>query len=363
MIKKIFLTIAIVVLSLASYSQSAVKQAESAYAAGNYSDATQLYELAASTTAGNEAERNRLYAAANKCREISSLHTKADKAYAAKNYKVAMDNYNMILKLNPNDKVAKTRKEEYNYTMKNLAESADWEKVNSCKTFAEKVVKAREFLKKYPSGRYKKEASNIVAEEDRWQKAKKLNTYEAYQDYIDNSTMDVYLSAANAAITEIDDDLWLYAKTMNTREAYLEYLSTQKNRNGKHLKEAEALSNLVFARNMYNQGEYDKAYEFFLKGKTYATTSDVQKMEYCLKYKLYSKACSSSGTIKDCQDYLKKYPYSYRDDNSFFFKVEDKLMRLLCNEGRFNEAMKYARLKSEKKFVKKAQKAWKKSHK
>lgn len=361
MIKKIFLTIVIVVLSLASYSQSAVKQAESAYAAGNYSDATQLYELAASTTSGNETERNRLYAAANKCREISSLHTKADKAYAAKNYKVAMDNYNMILKLNPNDKVAKTRKEEYNYTMKNLAESTDWGKVNSCKTFSEKVVKAREFLKKYPSGRYKKEASKIVAEEDSWQKAKKLNTYEAYQDYIDNSTMNVYLTAANAAITEMDEDLWLYARSVNTREAYLEYISTQEYRNGKHLKEAEALSNLVFARDMYDQGKYSKAYEFFLKGKAYATTSDAQKMNYCLKHNMYSKACSSSGTIKDCKDYLKKY--SYKEDSSLYFAVENKLMHLLCDEGRFDEAMKYARFKRDKKFVKKAQKAWKKSHK
>ena len=59
---------------------------------------------------------------------------------------------------------------------------------------------------------------NTKLEEDSWQKAKKLNTYEAYQDYIDNSTMDVYLSAAKRAITEMDDDLWLYAKTMRAQK-------------------------------------------------------------------------------------------------------------------------------------------------
>lgn len=111
MIKKILLTIGIVLFSLMSYAQTVLQQAEKAFNACNYMDAAQLYDMQASTT-GDETERTKLYDLANKCREIATLRTQANNAYKAKNYKTAMATYAKILKLNPKDKLAKNRKTE-----------------------------------------------------------------------------------------------------------------------------------------------------------------------------------------------------------------------------------------------------------
>ena len=164
MIKKIFLTIAIVVLSLASYSQTAVQQAEKAFAAGEYSDAVQLYEVAASTMLGNDTERQKLYDAANKCRDIAAIQTKAENAYKTKNYKTAIGYYDQILKYNPNDPISKTRKNECVYSIRNAEEIAAWKTVADCQNFADKVANAQKYLNKYPTGRYKKEATEIIEE-------------------------------------------------------------------------------------------------------------------------------------------------------------------------------------------------------
>ena len=179
MIKKIFLTIAIVVLSLASYSQTAVQQAEKAFAAGEYSDAVQLYEVAASTMLGNDTERQKLYDAANKCRDIAAIQTKAENAYKTKNYKTAIGYYDQILKYNPNDPISKTRKNECVYSIRNAEEIAAWKTVADCQNFADKVANAQKYLNKYPTGRYKQEATEIIEEEVLWQKAVTAKTYDA----------------------------------------------------------------------------------------------------------------------------------------------------------------------------------------
>ena len=360
MIRKVLFAILFVVLSVVSYSQTAVQQAEKAFAAGEYSDAVQLYEVAASTMFGNDTERQKLYDAANKCRDIVAIQTKADNAYNSKNYKSAIGYYDQILKYNPNDPISKTRKNECAYSIKNAEEMAAWKTITDCKDFASKAANAKKYLNKYPTGRYKKEATGFVEEEALWQKAVIAKTYDAYKSYIDNSKLKIYSDKAKSSISQIDDNMWTSAKSKNTKEAYQEYITKQKNREGKYLEPAQGFCNLIYARELYQQNRFSDAYEYFQAAKKYVSESDKQKMDKCVEYKLYETACSSSGTIQDCKAYMNKYTWK---TGNYYFRVEDKLMKLLCEEGKFDEAMKYARLKSEQKFVKKARKAWKKAHK
>lgn len=358
--KKILLTLGLCLLSIISYAQSAVQQADHAFASGNYSDATQLYEMAASTIANNETERKKLYDAANNCRKLVSLHAKANKAYQAQQYETAMESYNLILKYNPKDSRANTRKKEYIKATQYAQEIAMWKKVDNQQKFTDKVTEAKEYLKQYPSGRYKDEAKNLIAEGELWEKVNTEKTYTAYQYYIENSKLKIYQKEAEKAISKIDDRLWEYAKILNTQESYLEYLNLQKNRNGKYIDDAECLYYLMCARDLFNKKDYINAYDCFVAAKDHVYyDSDKKKKYQCLEYKYYIKACSQNGTINDCQIYLKKYTYK----DIYYSQVEDKMMLLLCTNGEFNEAMKYAKLKSEKKYVKKAQKAWRKAHK
>ena len=360
MMKKVLFLLVILSFCFAVYSQNVVQQAEQAFVEGKYSDATQLYEIAASTMFSNDVERKKLYDSANKCRDLAAIQIKAENAYKSKNYKSAMTFYNQIVELNPKDQLAKTRKNECAYAIKNAEEIAAWKIVTDCQNFADKVTNAREYLNKYPTGRYEKDATELIEEEELWQNAIMAKTYDAYINYIDNSKLNIYFDEAKIALDKIDDDLWASAKKKNTKGAYLEYITKQKDKEGKYLESARGFYNLTYARELYQQGRLDDAYEHYQNAKKYIAESDKPKMDKCLEYVLYSKACSSSGTIQDCKDYMNKYTWKTGD---YFFKVEDKLMMLLCKEGKFDEAMKYANLKSEQKFVKKARKAWKKAHK
>ncbi len=113
MIKKTLLTIGIILFSIVSYSQTMAQQAEKAFAECNYMDAAQLYDLQASTTT-DEAERDKLYERANKCREIAELRKKGDNAYKAENYQLALNCYTKVFKANPKDGLAKSRRDECN---------------------------------------------------------------------------------------------------------------------------------------------------------------------------------------------------------------------------------------------------------
>ena len=356
MIKKTLLTIGLIILSLGSFAQSAVQQADRAFAVGNYSDATQLYEIAASTVAGNGLERKKLYDAANKCRKVSALQAQANKAYKAHNYKLAVDYYNQILKYNPHDSRAKTRVFEYVRIKEDIA----WKNVCSAQSFMDKVNASQEYLTQYPSGRFKEEVSKILKEEEDWRTAKAANTYEAYQNYINHTVLEIYVKDAKIGISRIDDNLWRQTRQINTLSSYKKYINLQKNKNGKYLKDANDLCNLMYARDLYYRDDYVKAYEYFVKAKHYVTSSsDIYKIKQCLEYIYYIKACSDSGTIEDCQAYLNEFS----SNATHYREVEDKIMWRLCQEGRFDEAMKYATLKSEKKFVTSAKKAWIKAHK
>ncbi len=351
--RKVLLTILLIASTVGLYAQSAAQQADKAFAAGNYSDATQLYELAASTSASSEAERNRLYEAANKCRKLVSLHAKANNACKAQDYETAVSLYTQILKYNPKDARALKRKKEFALDMEN----AIWGKMSSCVTFAEKAQCAQEYLKKYPSGRFKEEAKSIVTEEELWQNARNANTYEAYQSYILNSSLQAYADEVNEIVAAQENAVWSSVKNANSKVAYYQYIKQYPN--GKYVKEAKGSYNVMCARDAYYAYKYSDAYSYYLAtDDQFLTSSDRTKMNACLEYILYKKACDVSGTISDCRNYLSKFEYGATN----YYSVEKKMMTLLCEEGRFDEAMLYARYDSHKDYVKKAERAWRKKN-
>ncbi len=360
--KKILLTAGLIVLCIICHAQSAIQEADRAFVAGNYSDAIQLYEMSASTIVGNEGERNRLYASANKCRKLVSLHSKGDRDWQAKDYESAIASYSQILKLNPKDSKAKSRQNEYSKRVRNAQENAAWNKICSEADFSSKALLAKDYVKKYPSGNYIHEAKDIIEEESLWQAAKATNTYSSYSTYIKDSKMQAYLPIAERQIALMDEMLWDTAKRINTKAGYLEYTERQKDKNGKHLEESTCLYNLLNARELFYKKDYSNAYHYYIAAKGYLTSKeDKDNLNRCIHYQHYIEAVSPESTIEDCKNYLSKYQrnYYYSVENN---KVQDRIRELLCKAGRFDEAMKYSPYKSHVKYVKKAKKAWKKAH-
>ncbi len=357
--RKTLITIGLLILSIICHAQSAVQEADRAFASGNYSDAIQLYEMAASTLAGNEGERNRLYLAANKCRKIISLHTKANKDYQAQRFEEAMASYEAILKYNPKDFKANSRKKEYTNKVIYAKENTAWEEVCSQVLFSDKAAKATEYISRFPEGRFKNEADEIIAEEALWKKAGDANTYNGYKMYLQTSKLGAYREEAENSINILDDMLWANAKRKNNKAGYLEYTNQQKDRDGRHLEEAKCLYNLMYARELFYKGDYFNAYDYYIAAKNHLNEYDKKDKSLCLEHRYYKKACSDDGTINDCNIYLSKY--DHRD--KYYYLVNNRLMKLLCNEGRFEEAKNHARTKNDFKYVKQAKKSWKKTHK
>lgn len=341
-------------------AQSAVQQADAAFSAGNYADAAQLYELAATTVAGNEAERQKLYDKANRCRQVASIKSKADRLYREGDYKAAVEVYESVLKYNSRDQRAKSRIAEYEMIVlaaeNAAADSAAWNNVVSRQYFLEKAVAAEEYLAAYPRGRHAEEAALYVAEKNLWNEAAKFNTYESYEHYKQMSALRYYIAEADRRIKSIEAEAWAEARKKNTVAAFQKYIADNKDR-GTHLDEAQDYIYLLTARDNYDKDNLVEAYNYYKKcsdefmRKNYA---DKSKMEECEEYYYFQRA--ASGTIEDCNYYLNKRWYDYRKE------VRNRKMLLLCERQDYDRAMDYADTPAAKKFVRESRKQWKKNN-
>lgn len=148
------------VLPVVVFAQSLLQQANTAFASGNYSDAKDLYEMAASF-AEDSAEREKMYAKAKTSGDLISLHAKARKAYMNEDYESAINYYKKIQKLNPKDFIAEDKLamiEETIAKIKEAEEAAAAEQV----AVAEQVVATPDVI----ASKEDSEAISQVTKED-----------------------------------------------------------------------------------------------------------------------------------------------------------------------------------------------------
>lgn len=359
--KRLILILAALLAAISLSAQSAVQQADAAFAAGNYTDAAQLYELAASTVAGNATERQKLYDKANRSRQVASLRNKADMSYRSGDYKAANTAYENVLKYNSRDQLAKSRIAEYKRTVlaaeKAAADSAAWDKVMSKQHFWEKAAAAGEYLSTWPEGRFAEEAASYVAEYNLWREASKLDTYESYEHYKQESVLREYVSDADSRINLIDVKAWKEARKTNTVSSFRKYIDENKGR-GAHLEDAQNYIYMITARGNYYRKDMLAAYDYYRKCpdgfiSENSTAEDKLILKECEEYYYFQKA--ASGTIEDCDYYLSQKWYHY------WSEVRNRKMQLLCEQHDYDRAMDYADTPSSKKFVRNARKQWKKA--
>ena len=152
-LRKIF-TLILAVSCFYASAQTSGQMAESAYVAGNYDDAAQLYDMAASLESDG-ASKTKYYEMAKKSRECKSLSVRANSLYSSGDYEGAVPLYNRVLALNPNDRTASARVKTINSIVaKNKAAvTAEKERKRAYKKvladFNEDAVRA--FADKYPN--------------------------------------------------------------------------------------------------------------------------------------------------------------------------------------------------------------------
>ncbi len=83
------------------------------------------------------------------------------------------------------------------------------------------------FLKRYPKSQFRQEALNAISDLELWNKAKKVNTKDAYEDYLNLSKFKFYEEDAKQAIADIlvkDEQEYMHAYNQGTIDAYQQYL-------------------------------------------------------------------------------------------------------------------------------------------
>ena len=167
--KRIFLTVITFILCLGSaWAQSAQAKAEAAFKNGNYADAAQLYDAAASLETDASA-KSEYYAAAKKSRNCAellraaeSLYEKASESLLEEDYNAAKSKCQSLLKYNKNDKeairISGLCDEALAVITAAKVEEELWASVTSECT----IDAYGEYLEKYPSGVYADEARNLM---------------------------------------------------------------------------------------------------------------------------------------------------------------------------------------------------------
>ena len=288
MIRKIFLILTLAVLPIVVFAQSVVQEANTAFASGNYADAKDLYEMAASF-AEDSAERDKLYAKAKKADKLSLLHAEAKKAYNAKDYDLAKESYEKILNLNSKDALAKRRTEE-------IEEVKEWDDVVNISDVIEKGLAAKDFLTDFPNSKNKAEAQRLIAEADAAQKAADLE-----------NEINGIVAKAESAYRTAD-----YSKA---EELYKS--AVQKKYNSEYDKKAGLCKTLslykVIADSAYSAEKYEDAldkYSFIYSNNTYDAKA-IEGISNCndnIEWANVIKYETSRKKAKASEGYLSKYP-------------------------------------------------------
>ena len=110
--KRIIILFFAVITACSAYCQTALQDGDRCFDKGDYACAETKYNEAfklASGTSKQKAEVN-----INRARRCAEFIRTANQAFNSKNYKVAKENYETVLKINPNDPYAKTQLEKCN---------------------------------------------------------------------------------------------------------------------------------------------------------------------------------------------------------------------------------------------------------
>lgn len=146
-----------------------------------------------------------------------------------------------------------------------------------------------------------------------------------------NENFSVNSTGSIIKIAETDDERWMRAKKLNTKEAYNNYLYYAPY-SSTHREEAKARKALFQAREQYEKGLYFLAKMNFEQGKEYMMSTDKYKYEisyyhYCVNYSI---------SLDELQKFCKLFP-----NNPNMRVIRGCIVKCFCKNGNFAAARGY----------------------
>lgn len=335
-------------------AQTALQQAQTLFESCRYTDAASLCYGAAAIESGKTQES--LYSLAKKCEKCLSLSQNAKSLYDKNDYQRAAELYKKILVLNPSDSLSRSRLEHCNAKISVALAIAEEKKLWAETIKTNDVAAYIGYLDKFPSGKNADRAKEYIAEEQLFASAKQSRSTVALYNYLESSKLKLHADEALTMIHTIEDDeSWEKAKRIDTKDAYESYLNNSAGYS-KHCKAARGAVAKFEAVELCRNKQYVDAYKKFELAEQWCEFNDyeIKLFALCSEEAKYAELLCST-TLENCLLFLEAWPMSKYAD-----AVRDKAARLYADSGNFAKAYTYSKSKETEKYVKGAMKRYRK---
>lgn len=272
--------------------------------------------------------------------ELAEKQKIEKEAYDAACIKGTMEALNTFVNNYPKSKYASEAKSK----IRSLEQKIEKDAYDSaCKTST--LDAFRGFLKKYPQSQYAQDVQNRIKDFDLWSIAKKNNTIQAYNSYLENSQYKTFAAEAKAAIQDINAvSEWQNVKSTSSLAEVQAYIN--KYPNASSISDARKKEHELKGVQFYNSGNLASAYrEFTDAGGKYAIAyANRAAYDKCQEYHDFS-LLSSYSKESELTEFLKKYPNSEYGNNvsNWIAIAKAKDFTMYSGEYTYKSALSYAK--------------------
>ena len=211
----------------------------------------------------------------------------------------------------------------------------------------------RGFLNRYPRSQYAQDVQNRINDFDLWNSAKRNNTIQAYNSYLQNSRYKTFAAEAKAAIEDINAiSEWQNVKASKSLTEVQSYIN--KYPNASSITDARKKEHELKGIQYYNNGNLTDAYrEFADAGGRYALDYENRTAyDKCQEYYDFSLLGSNSRE-GELIGFLTKYPSStyYNQVSNWIAIAKAKNFPSCANSFYFRAALLYAKDKETRDIV------------
>ena len=284
---------------------------------------------------------------------ISKKLRSAQESMDKGDYQAAINTLNSLLKLSPNHSKAKEMLDQCKQGIKQQKAREEQAFKDACKSGSIDALNG--FISRYPNSEYVKSARQRLDDYSIWEIAKKRNTIDSYNLYLQKSSILAYKEDAQTAIKTIKaQNAWSSCVNTDNEDLLDNFISSYPD--SPNLEEAKYRLNLLKGERLYREGYYDVAYSYLGDANLHRTLTGEAANHYAdLKdKKTYHEILSSSDINK-----VRRYLNSLSFNSPYYNPTSNHLALLLgANLGSWssdyymNEALSYAKDESTKATVK-----------
>ena len=269
-------------------------------------------------------------------------------------YQSAINTLNSLLKLSPSHSKAKEMLDQCKQGVKQQKAREEQAFKDACKSGSTDAL--NDFIRRYPNSEHVKAAKQRLDDYSIWEIAKKRNTIDSYNLYLQKSSVLAYKEDAQVAIKKIKaDQAWSICMNTENESLLNDFISTYPE--SPNIEEARYRLNLLKGERMYRDGFTDMAYFYLSDANLHRTLTGEAAVHYAeLKDKKTFNEMLASSDIDKVRGYLNTLsvgsPY-YNDISNHLALLLGAKLSAWSAEYNMNEALSYAKDESTKATVKK----------